>query len=335
MDIQHHIPLQAYNTFGIAVHAEQLATVQTTADVQEVLRYKMPQLILGGGSNLLFTRDIEGLVLFNAIRGIRCIAETTDTVIVQFGAGEVWHECVQWCIQQQFGGIENLSLIPGTVGAAPIQNIGAYGVELAEVFHSLEAVHLATNERHQFSRSDCQFGYRNSIFKNQLKGQYCITAVNLQLTKHQHRYELSYGALRNTLAELDHTSSQLQAISEAVIRIRTSKLPNPQQIGNAGSFFKNPELPSSQFAEIKKKHPNIVSYPLADGRVKVPAGWLIEHCGWKGRRLGQAGSYAHQALVLVNHGGATGMEILQLARTIQHDVQARFGIELTPEVNIF
>ncbi len=335
MKLEENYNLQALNTFGIAANARYFAEAHTEADLREAFQLQIqPMLILGGGSNLLLTQDFEGLVIKNAITGKTIIEETDTQAMVRVGAGENWHQFVLWCLDQDLGGVENLSLIPGTVGAAPIQNIGAYGVELKDVFHHLEAMEVATGNMHTFSHAECRFGYRDSVFKNELKGKYCITQVYLKLTKRAHQLNTSYGAIRDTLAARGVTEPTIRDISNAVIAIRSSKLPDPAKIGNSGSFFKNPEIPAGQFAELQQRFPHIISFPGSNGKIKVPAGWLIEQCGWRGTRRGDAGCYDKQALVLVNYGNASGEDIWRLAQDIVASVQDTFGITLTPEVNI-
>lgn len=327
--------LQAYNTFGIEALASQFAKVHSQEALQRfLLKNKDPLFILGGGSNLLITQDIKKLVLKNAIKGIQIHSETKSRAIVKIGGGENWHQFTQWCIRQDLGGVENLSLIPGTVGAAPIQNIGAYGVELKDVFIKLEAVELHSGNLVTFDHNDCQLDYRDSIFKKALKGQYFITHVYLELTKTKHQLNTSYGAINQALKQKGILRPGIQDISQAVIAIRSSKLPDPAVLGNSGSFFKNPVIPLSQLQELQKQFPDIVFYPQPKDVVKVPAGWLIERCGWKGKRIGNVGCYQHQALVLVNYGGATGQEIMDLAKAIMVSVQHQFGISLETEVNI-
>jgi len=335
MRIKENVSLKPYNTFGIKAHAAQFVGVGTEAELLELLAIHTPKLILGGGSNILFRNDVDGLVVKNNLMGKTLVDENEDTVKVRFGAGENWHECVLWAIEKGYGGIENLSLIPGTIGAAPMQNIGAYGVELKDVFVELEAVHLQKKTKHTFNHRACAFGYRESVFKKALKGQFFITAVTLQLTKKNHILNTSYGAIRTTLEKNKVQPPDIKSISDAVVQIRQSKLPDPAQIGNAGSFFKNPILHRSQFEPIKTKHPDIICYDLPDDYVKIPAGWLIEQCGWKGKKIGDAGTYKNQALVIVNHGNASGAEIWQVAQTIQEAVKDKFQININPEVNVF
>lgn len=335
MKLEENYNLQALNTFGIAAEARYFAKVHAEADLREAFQLQIqPMLILGGGSNLLLTQDFEGLVIKNAIPGKTIIEETDTQAIVRVGAGENWHQFVLWCLDHDLGGVENLSLIPGTVGAAPIQNIGAYGVELKDVFHQLEAMDVATGKMHSFSHAACHFGYRDSVFKNKLKGKYCITQVYVKLTKRAHQLNTSYGAIRDTLAAQGVTEPTIRDISNAVISIRSSKLPDPAKIGNSGSFFKNPEIPAAQFAELQQRFPHIISFPGSKGKIKVPAGWLIEQCGWRGTRRGDAGCYDKQALVLVNYGNAKGEEIWALAQDIVASVRDTFDITLSPEVNI-
>jgi len=332
MKIQSNISLKEKHTFGIDVHANQYVAIDSVQTLQALLPLPDQYLILGSGSNILFSQDYPGLVIHNKIKGIDILEEDDQAALVQIGAGEIWHEVVLWALDNNLGGIENLSLIPGTVGAAPMQNIGAYGVELQDVFHSLQALHLQKNERHTFDKEACQFGYRDSIFKQSLKGQYCITSVILRLSK-QHQYHIDYGAIQKVL-EQDERPCSIQKISDAVIQIRQQKLPDPAQIGNAGSFFKNPVLPPPFVQQLKKQYPNMPTYPLPDNQTKVPAGWLIDQLGWKGHRKGDAGVHQNQALVLVNHGNASGQAILQLAQDIQQAVLETFGIVLSPEVNL-
>ncbi|SOD88036.1 UDP-N-acetylmuramate dehydrogenase [Spirosoma fluviale] len=339
LNLRSHVSLKPYNTFGIDAKARYWVEISHEEDLRTLLQLTefidQPKLILGGGSNVLLCRDFSGLVVKISIQGIDVVREDDTHVYLTSGAGVGWHELVQFCVKQGYAGMENLSLIPGTVGAAPMQNIGAYGVELEQVFESLTAIHIRTGERKTFTHADCAFGYRESVFKRELKGQYIITSVTFQLDK-QPTFHTRYGAIQETLAEMgvsDDTLS-IKAISEAVIRIRRSKLPDPAQIGNAGSFFKNPEIPKVQFDALKNEFPTIPGYQLGDEVVKIPAGWLIEQAGWKGYRTGDAGVHAKQALVLVNYGNATGDDILALAKRVQESVQAKFGITITPEVNV-
>lgn len=334
-----HFPLKQLNTFGVKAYASNFVLIRDRDYLQDLLsnyvRKEVDVLVLGGGSNILFTQDYQGLVIKNEITGIDTVEETADWVKVKVGGGEVWHDFVMHCVANDWGGVENLSLIPGSVGAAPIQNIGAYGVELKDVFESLEAVHLDTGVLHTFTKAECEFGYRNSVFKTSLKGQFMITSVTFTLTKHNHRFNTSYGAIAKVLEEQGVEALSLKAVSDAVIAIRTSKLPNPAEIGNCGSFFKNPEITKEQFETIAKQHPNIPHYSASKpSLIKVPAGWLIEQCGWKGKAVGNVGTYHKQALVLINLGNATGEEAKNMAYEIQASVAQNFGVELQPEVNI-
>ena len=337
MKLQPDFPLKEYNTFGIEAKAKLFARFESVAELQELLQMQEirqeEKLILGGGSNLLFTKDFGGVVLQNGIKGIEVVQEDEEHVYLKAGGGEVWHDFVLYTLQQNYGGAENLSLIPGTVGAAPLQNIGAYGVELKDIFQELEAVHLQTGEVHSFDSATCKFGYRESVFKNEMKGQYVVTSVTFRLHK-KHTLNTSYGAIQTTLEEMQVQQPSIQDISAAVCHIRQSKLPDPKQIGNAGSFFKNPEIPLAQYQKLKEQYPSVPSYPVSDTTVKVPAGWLIEQCGWKGKVLGNYGVHKNQALVLVNYGGAKGEHLRQLANDIIASVEQKFGIRLHPEVNI-
>lgn len=337
MNLKHNVSLQPYNTFGIEVKATKFARFESVQELQEILRHPdvkdEEKLVLGGGSNLLFTKDFEGVVLQNGIKGIELVNEDDEYAFLKAGGGEVWHEFVLFTLEQDLGGVENLSLIPGTVGAAPLQNIGAYGVELKDVFNELEAVHIETGEIKKFRGPDCHFGYRESIFKNKLKGQYIVTSVTFKLQK-KHTPNTSYGAISSVLEELKVQQPTIQDISSVVCHIRRSKLPDPAEIGNAGSFFKNPEIPLEQYEALKEEYPAIPSYPVSDSTVKVPAGWLIEQCGWKGKVISNYGVHRNQALVLVNYGGASGNSIRQLAWDIIQSVEDQFGIKLHPEVNI-
>lgn len=339
LNIQSYVSLKPYNTFGIDAIARYWVDISCEDDLQTLFNLTeyidVPKLILGGGSNVLLRHNFDGLVIKMSIQGIDVIREDDAHVYLTVGAGVNWHDLVQFCVQREYAGMENLSLIPGTVGAAPMQNIGAYGVELEQVFESLTAIHLITGEKRAFSHADCAFGYRESIFKRALKGQYIITSVTFQLNKTP-TFHTRYGAIRETLSEMGVSEGNLtiKAISEAVIHIRRSKLPDPAQIGNAGSFFKNPEISKTQFDALQTQYPALPGYPLGDDIVKIPAGWLIEQAGWKGRRFGDAGVHTKQALVLINYDKATGDEILDLARQIQASVLARFGVTIAPEVNI-
>ncbi|MBC5992374.1 UDP-N-acetylmuramate dehydrogenase [Pontibacter cellulosilyticus] len=337
MKLQSDYSLKAYNTFGIDVKAKLFVQFSTVQELQELMQ--MPELqqeeklVLGGGSNVLFTKDYDGVVMRNEIKGIEVLRQDDEHVYVKAGSGEVWHDFVLYTLQHNWGGLENLSLIPGSVGAAPLQNIGAYGVELKDVFYELEAVEIATGEIKTFDNDTCQFGYRESVFKNKLKGRYIVTGVTFKLTK-EHRINTSYGAIQTTLQEMQVQQPTIQDVSAAVCHIRSTKLPNPKEIGNAGSFFKNPEIPLEQFEVLKAQYPTIPSYPVTETTVKVPAGWLIEQCGWKGKMIENYGVHKNQALVLVNYGGAKGEQVRKLAFDIIDSVEQKFGIRLHPEVNI-
>ncbi|RSK43641.1 UDP-N-acetylmuramate dehydrogenase [Hymenobacter perfusus] len=335
--LEHHVSLRPFNTFGLEVKARLFARFSSVEELCALLALPQVQaaekLILGGGSNLLFTQDFDGVVLKNEIHGLEIVDQEEDSALVRAGAGESWHGLVQYTLSQELNGIENLSLIPGTVGAAPLQNIGAYGAELKDTFDHLEAVEITTGQLRTFSAQECGFGYRESIFKGPLKHQYVVTGVVLRLHRRA-RPNVSYGAIQTTLEDMGIGGEPTpRQISEAVIQIRRSKLPDPAQIGNAGSFFKNPEVSQGKFDELKAQYPDLPGYPVPGG-VKVPAGWLIEQCGWKGLRRGAHGVHDKQALVLVNHGGAQGHDIRELAHDIIASVREKFGIELHPEVNI-
>jgi UDP-N-acetylmuramate dehydrogenase len=326
--------LQPFNTFGIDATAASLAEVTSLDDARTLLReHGRPALILGGGSNVLLCQDVKGWVLVNRIRGIEQVHAEGSEIRVQVGGGEVWHQFVLHCIDQGWAGVENLSLIPGSVGAAPMQNIGAYGVEVKDVFHSLQALHLDTLELHTFSKEECQFGYRESVFKRALKGQFLITSVTFNLST-QPTFHTSYGAIQNELEAMGVTELSIRAISDAVIRIRQSKLPDPAQNGNAGTFFKNPVVSTSEYERIRAEFPEVVAYPAGEGQMKLAAGWLIDQAGWKGHLRGNHGVHDRQALVLVNHGGAQGQDVWQLSEDILQDVQQRYGVTLEREVNV-
>jgi len=335
MQIHENFPLKPYNTFGIDAKARYFSTFSNTDELSELTSHdsQLTTLVLGGGSNILFTKDYDGTVLKNNIRGIDLQHEDEEHVYVKVGAGENWHQFVLHCIGHNWAGIENLSLIPGNIGAAPIQNIGAYGVELDEIFWSLEAFHLEEKRVHTFTATDCEFGYRDSVFKNRYKDQFAILSVTFQLRKRP-IYHVSYGAITEELEKMGVKELSIKAVSQAVINIRTSKLPDPQKIANAGSFFKNPEITTEKYEALKLQFPTIVAYPLAKGTVKLAAGWMVEQCGWKGYRKGDAGCHAKQALVLVNYGNATGKEIYNLSEEILQSVNEKFGVLLEREVNI-
>ena len=330
--------LKSFNTFGIDVLASKYSKVTTISQLKEILANCQNQelFILNGGSNMLLTKNIEALVLHVAIKGMTQVPFNDKYVIVSAGAGENWHNFVQYCISKNYGGIENLSLIPGNVGSAPIQNIGAYGVELKDVFHSCTAVDIKTGSERKFTKEDCKFGYRESVFKNELKGKYIITEVSLKLTTQNHQINDNYGAIKNELKHIGvKEKPTIKEVSDAVIRIRQQKLPDPIKIGNSGSFFKNPVVPKSVLKRLQEKHADVPFYEIDNEQVKVPAGWLIEKAGFKGKRWKDAGVHKNQALVLVNYGNATGSEILDIAKKIQRKIQDEFHILLETEVNIF
>ena len=334
MTILENISLKEYNTFGVTSYAKRFVSITSFYDLQQLLKIEKELFLISGGSNMLLTRDINKLVVFLNIKGISIDRENENSVNVTVNSGENWHEFVLWCISQNYGGIENLSLIPGNVGTCPIQNIGAYGVEVKDTITKVEALEIETNKLVTFSNAECQFGYRNSIFKNDAKGKYIITSVSFQLTKNIHQLNTSYGAIENALEENKITKPTIKDVSDAVIAIRKSKLPDPKEIGNSGSFFKNPVISTEQFLELQKKHPTIPSYKISETETKVPAGWLVEQCGFKGKRFGDAGVHKKQALVLVNYGNASGKEIFTLAQNVQKSVLETFKIALEIEVNI-
>lgn len=335
ISIQHNTSLKPFNTFGMDVKAAAFTEITSEDQLPALLKfvntYNGPVLFLGGGSNLLFTRDFDGLVVHIATRGIEIVDEDEDYVYVRGKAGENWNDFVQFCVKRNYGGLENLSLIPGNVGSAPIQNIGAYGVEIKDTFYMLDAVAVRSGEFREFFSDECYFGYRHSIFKTELKGSYIILSVTFRLNKNP-GLSLSYGSIRDQMIAMGLKES-VQSVAEAVISIRQSKLPDPLEIGNAGSFFKNPVIAKEHFNQILALHPGIPSYP-AEGGVKLAAGWLIEKCGWKGYRDGDAGVHEKQALVMVNYGAANGTQILTLAHKIMDSVKTTFGVEIEPEVNI-
>ncbi len=328
--------LKPFNTFAVDQRARYFASAHDDEDVREALALSrqlgVPLLPVGGGSNLLLTRDVPALVLHMASRGRRIIEDSDGQVLVEAQAGEPWHPFVLWTLEQGLAGLENLSLIPGTVGASPIQNIGAYGVEIKDIFAGLTALEIETGTLREFSLQDCAFGYRDSIFKQE-PGRYLVLRVRL-LLRRQGALHLEYGPIRQRLAEQGISRPTAADVSRAVCAIRSEKLPDPQQLGNAGSFFKNPLVSAAVAGKLQGSHPDLVAYPQGDGQVKLAAGWLIEWAGWKGYREGDAGVHRLQALVLVNHGQATGMQLLQLARRIQADVLERFGVALEIEPNV-
>ena len=337
MKILSNVPLRDLHTFHINVQARSFLEVSSEEEVREAIALpelkKMPLLILGGGSNILFTGNYDGLILRNKLQGIEVTREDETFYYVRAGAGVNWHQFVLHCIGQSYAGIENLSLIPGNVGASPMQNIGAYGVEVKDVIENVEAIEISSGQLHVFSNKDCEFDYRSSIFKTRAKGQFIITAVNYRLNK-QPVYQISYGAIKEELEKMGVQELNIRDVSKAVCQIRSSKLPDPNKLGNAGSFFKNPLVPVDQLRELQAAFPDIPSYKVSETFSKVAAGWLIEQCGWKGKRTGECGVHTKQALVLVNYGNATGAEIYQLSQDILDSVKERFGIELEREVNI-
>ncbi|WP_179005204.1 UDP-N-acetylmuramate dehydrogenase [Winogradskyella forsetii] len=336
MSIIKNASLKPYNTFGIEAKAQSYCDVTSIKTLKSVLKdyHQKPLFVLSGGSNMLLTKDIEALVLHINLKGIEVVSETENTVIVKAMAGENWHNFVLWCLERNYGGIENLSLIPGNIGTAPIQNIGAYGVELKDIFVSCEAINIANQSLKTFSKSDCNFGYRESVFKQNLKGQYIITSVNLELTKVNHQLHTDYGIIKNELESNGVENPTIQDISNAVIAIRQSKLPDPKEIGNSGSFFKNPIISAEEFQELEGNFPDVPSYKISEAAVKIPAGWLIEKAGFKGKRFKDYGVHNKQALVLVNYGNANGKEIFELAQLIQITVKRLFNINIETEVNI-
>lgn len=336
--IQENISLQPLNTFGVQATARYYCEVNSQDQLRELLNHPVFQnhghLILGGGSNILFTKDFEGLIIKSGLQGWSITGETEDYVMLKAGAGENWHDLVMHCIANDWGGVENLSLIPGTVGAAPIQNIGAYGVEIKNVIEKVTAIDLTTGGLRTFNNSECRFGYRESVFKHDLKENIFISSITLRLTRKRHMLHTHYGAIQEVLKQhhIDHPT--IKDVSDAVISIRQSKLPDPRVTGNAGSFFKNPTISEETYQQIKKAYPLIPFYPADNQYVKIPAGWLIEQCGWKGKRIGNIGVHPQQALVLVNYGGGNGEDILHLSMKIQSSVKEKFGVTLTTEVNI-
>ena len=334
MKIQQNISLKNYNTFGISVNAKRFIAVTSVYELQQLLKTEKELFLLSGGSNMLLTKDIEKLVVHIDIKGISIDKEDENAVYLTVNAGEDWHKFVVWCISNEFGGIENLSLIPGNVGTCPIQNIGAYGVEVKDTITKVEGLEIETGKLVSFSNEACKFGYRNSIFKNTHKGKIILTSVGFKLTKKNHQLNTSYGAIDAELALNKILKPTLKNVSDAVIAIRKSKLPDPKEIGNSGSFFKNPVISKELFLEIQRENPNIPNYPISQTQIKIPAGWLVEQSGFKGKRFGDAGVHEKQALVLVNYGNATGEEIHQLAKKIQATVFTNFKISLEIEVNV-
>ena len=332
MKIQQNISLKPYNTFGIHVNAKRFVSIDSLKKLKEIIAVEKKVFLLSGGSNILFANDIEDLVIHLNTKGVIVNDFGVDEVLVTAEAGENWHEFVLWCISQDYGGLENLSLIPGNVGTSPIQNIGAYGVEIKDVFQQLEAIEIESGKTKIFINEECNFDYRNSVFKNELKGKFIIINVTFKLTKKNHVTNISYGAIKELLHNKRNPS--IKEISDAVIAIRQSKLPDPKEIGNSGSFFKNPVIDVNSFKKLKEKYPTIPNYVLSKKEVKIPAGWLIEQCGFKGKRFGDAGVHDKQALVLVNYDNASGQEIYALAKKIQQKVKETFNIILEIEVNV-
>jgi len=325
--------LRQYNSFGINALCEEFYEIKTESDLLDLLPNEH-LFVLGGGSNMLLTKNLDDKVIHLQMDEIVIQEKENQHVVIKVGAGKVWHDLVLWCIRQNYGGLENLSLIPGNVGASPIQNIGAYGVELKDVFYGLDAIDKKSGLKHHFTKSDCDFGYRDSVFKKELKNKFVITQVYFQLTTKNHKIEASYEPLHQSLIDQGISKPTIKNISDAVINIRQSKLPDPKQLGNAGSFFKNPIIPDALFKRLQDSNPEIPSYPAAKGTVKIPAAWLIDQCQWKGHRIGDAGVHKKHALVLVNYGNATGYEIHELAKKIQSSVFEKFGVALEMEVNV-
>ncbi|TRX04629.1 UDP-N-acetylmuramate dehydrogenase [Flavobacterium gawalongense] len=336
MEILHNFSLKKYNTFSIEAKAKQFVAVHSAADLKTILQENKSQrkFILGGGSNMLLTKDIDALVIHIDLKGKKIIAENDDFVWVESQAGENWHQFVLWAIDQNFGGLENMSLIPGNVGTTPVQNIGAYGAEIKDTFVSCEAMTRENQKIKTFTKDECHFGYRESVFKNEVKDQYVITSVVFKLTKRNHKINTSYGDITTELAKNSISNPTLKDVSNAVIAIRQSKLPDPAALGNSGSFFKNPILLKSDFEKIHQQFPEMKYYDVSETEVKVPAGWLIEQAGFKGKRFGDAGIHKNQALVLVNYGNATGQEILNISKNIQETIFKTFGIHIEAEVNV-
>ena len=336
MEIIPNFSLKKHNTFGIEAKAKQFVAVHSVQELKTILQESKAQkkFILGGGSNMLLTKDIDALVIHIDLKGRKIIKENDDFVWVESQAGESWHEFVLWNINQNFGGLENMSLIPGNVGTTPVQNIGAYGTEIKDTFISCEAMTIESQEIKTFTKEECHFGYRESVFKNEVKNQYIITSVVFKLTKTNHKINTSYGDISSELAKNNITKPTLKDVSNAVIAIRQSKLPDPAVLGNSGSFFKNPILLKSDFEKIHQQFPEMKYFDISETEVKVPAGWLIEQAGFKGKRFGDAGIHKNQALVLVNYGNATGQEILNVSKNIQETIFKMFGVQIEAEVNV-
>ena len=336
MTIQNNFSLKKYNTFGIEAKAKHFVAVHSIEDLKTVLQeyQSEPKFVLGGGSNMLLTQDIQALVIHIDLKGKKILKQDDDYVWVESQAGENWHELVLWTIDQNFGGLENMSLIPGNVGTTPVQNIGAYGTEIKDTFVSCEAIHIATQEMKTFTKEECHFGYRESIFKHEVKDQFIITSVVFKLTKRNHKINISYGDITKELEKQNISTPTLKNVSNAVIAIRQSKLPDPKELGNSGSFFKNPIIAKEQYEKAHALYPEMPHYVISETEVKVPAGWLIEKAGFKGKRFGDAGIHKNQALVLVNYGNATGQEILNISKDIQATILKEFGIAIESEVNV-
>ncbi|MBY0485872.1 MAG: UDP-N-acetylmuramate dehydrogenase [Flavobacteriaceae bacterium] len=336
MQILTNFSLKKYNTFGIEAKAKQFVAIHSNDELKSILKHHSSdkKFILGGGSNMLLTQDIDALVIHIDLKGKKIINEDEDFVWVESQAGEVWHEFVLWTIDQNFGGLENMSLIPGNVGTTPVQNIGAYGTEIKDTFVSCEAMNILSQEMKTFSKEECNFGYRESIFKHEVKDKFVISSVVFKLTKRNHKINTSYGDITKELENKNITIPTLKDVSNAVIAIRQSKLPDPKELGNSGSFFKNPIISKSEFEKVHALHPEMPHYVISETEVKVPAGWLIEKAGFKGKRFGDAGIHKNQALVLVNYGNATGQEILAVSRDVQATVLKEFGIAIEAEVNV-
>jgi UDP-N-acetylmuramate dehydrogenase len=337
MQIHQNYSLKKHNTFGLEVSCKHYAEVENENEIKQLLseaRFTdMPKLIIGGGSNILFTKDFDGLVIYQISNKIRVVSEDENSAFVLAEAGVNWHELVLYCINKNLGGIENLSLIPGKVGAAPIQNIGAYGQELKDVFHSLKGIYLNDLSEMNFNNTECVFGYRESIFKKELKNEFVITEVTLRLNKNP-ELNTSYGAIEEELTKIKKDNLSIKDVSDIVCKIRMSKLPDPQLLGNAGSFFKNPEVSAEQYNLLKSKFNDLLGYKISEERMKIPAGWLIEKCGFKGKRFGNVGVHEKQALVIVNYGNGKPQEILELKDKIKNEVKLKFDVQLQEEVNL-
>lgn len=332
MKIQENISLKPYNTFGIDVNAKRFVAVNSLTELKNIVTSEKNIFLLSGGSNMLLTSNIDKLVVHIDFKGIVEKKAENGHIFVTAESGENWHEFVLWCIAKNYGGLENLSYIPGNVGTSPIQNIGAYGVEIKDTFYQLEALNINSGQIETFSNKDCEFGYRNSVFKNKLKGHYIITSVTFKLSTQNHVLNTNYGAIEDSLSNNNHPT--IEDVSKAIIAIRKSKLPDPKEIGNSGSFFKNPVIDLKSFQNLQEEFPNVPHYIVSKNEIKIPAGWLIEQCGFKGKRFGEAGVHAKQALVLVNYGNASGKEIYDLAKKIQQKVKDIFNISLEIEVNV-